>query len=454
MQRHATWNLARRLILPLALLAAAGCVRCGAPGAGKAAEAAAPAEELATLDLPGLPPAGPERDQLHVEAYANEDGTGGAFVVRTQEGARLVYRRTVSPAYPGMEQVTISPDGRRVAFVVPSGERRRVVLDGEPGEELDAVEGLVFTRDGRHLAYKARLGETWRLAVDRSLGEARAAIPAGPRVAANGASIVVAERAAAGAPLAVASYDAGLRRAVLRELDALELHLSERATTAAAVVEAGGKRKVVAFALADPGALRDGPACDEISWVGFDGSGAHVLYGARLAGRDLFVVDGRSEPIPAPSREGQAVFNPSRGNAALALEKDGAFLHLAFDRKAAAPARYERVADPAFSPDGNRLAYVAQRAGRDFVVLGSVEGPPLDRVVGPRFSPDGRFLVYRARKEGARFVMVTDATGRLLARHPDYEQVLPPVFTSDGSSVAYAAKDGPRLLWRIVKLSP
>jgi len=48
--------------------------------------------------------------------------------------------------------------------------------------------------------------------------------------------------------------------------------------------------------------------------------------------------------------------------------------------------------------------------------------------------------------------VVADASGKTIRQHPAYEQVLQPVFTADGKSVAYGVKDGQKLIWMVEKL--
>ena len=50
------------------------------------------------------------------------------------------------------------------------------------------------------------------------------------------------------------------------------------------------------------------------------------------------------------------------------------------------------------------------------------------------------------------FFVVADASGKTIRQHPAYGQVLQPVFTADGKSVAYGVKDGNRLIWIVEKL--
>jgi len=456
-KRDRSWPCVGRPVVAFVLLALTGCTRDkardGNSGASAPVQVSSVATELATLDLPGLQTASsPGADPPHVEAFVNPQGTGGAFVVRYAHSARLVRGRTVGPEYPGIDLVTLSPDGRRVAFAVSQMGKARVVLDGEHGPPFDAVEGLVFTRDG-HLAYKGRRGERWRLVVDRTEGEERFAL-GDLHVDGNGGTVVVAEKASATSPFSVASYDARLRRKAVREIAAEEVVLNGHATLAAAIVDTGGKKKVTVFDLAGPSPLREGALYDSVTGVAFDATGTRVMYGAYKGGQLLFALDDKVEPLPATSLVERPVLNPVRGTVGVVLVTDRAFFHLVFERQAPKARHYEGVNDVTFSRDGSRCAYAAEENGRGLAVVNGKEGPAFDRVVMPRFSPDGAFLVYRARQDGKRFVVAADGDGKIVRRHPDYEQVFPPAFTADGASVAYGVKEGPRLLWMVEKLRP
>lgn len=437
-------------VLLLALAAVAGCRGCGEKRRAPAtppAVASQPAE-LATLEIPDLKGAALPAE---VEAIVSPLGTAGAFVIRSGSGARLVRGRSLGPEYPGIERVTFSPDGRHVAFLTPqAGGKVQVVLDGKADPAWDEVDGLLFTAGGE-LAYKARQGDHWRVVIGGRSGAPVVAIGdlVAPR---DGPSLVSIEQAAAGAPFSVAAYDDGIRRRSLRDLAAEAVFLNADGTLAAAVVEEGGKRRVVVHGLAGPAASREGPPYDEVMGVGFDPGGSHVLYSARLGDDTLFAVDDRAERLPSPSLVETPVLNTARGTVGVVLVAEHAFFHLVFGPPGPAPRQYGGVTEVTFSPDGSRWAYVAEEQGRSLIVVDGAEGPVFDRAVTPRFSPDGSFLVYRARQDGKRFVVVAHSDGKVIRRLADHELVFPVTFTPDGKSMAYGVKDGPRLLWRVEPL--
>ncbi len=99
-------------------------------------------------------------------------------------------------------------------------------------------------------------------------------------------------------------------------------------------------------------------------------------------------------------------------------------------------APFDRIGDPVFSPNGQRLGFRAQRGEQRFVVVDDREGPPFHRVSAPVFGPDNRHVAYWARQKGKEFIVLDDRPG------PAFDGVGFPVFSPDGSQVAYRAREG------------
>lgn len=98
--------------------------------------------------------------------------------------------------------------------------------------------------------------------------------------------------------------------------------------------------------------------------------------------------------------------------------------------------------DPAFSPDGRHLAYVA---GSDLVVIDVVNRRPRTLVAGdvgpggPTWSPDASKLAFASKREGTwdlHTVDVNDGTIERLTQDPASE--IEPDWSPDGRSLAYA----------------
>ena len=93
-----------------------------------------------------------------------------------------------------------------------------------------------------------------------------------------------------------------------------------------------------------------------------------------------------------------------------------------------------------FSPDGQRLAYVAEEADQQFVVANGIEGERYDDVdtTSIIFSPDSRQVAYLASKEGKVFAVVDGEAGKA------YDRIMPGSlqFSQDSGRVAYGAVAG------------
>jgi len=85
------------------------------------------------------------------------------------------------------------------------------------------------------------------------------------------------------------------------------------------------------------------------------------------------------------------------------------------------------------------------------MVVNGKEGPAFEKVLLPVFSPDGSHVAYRAKKDKQRFVVTMDAEGKKVKQHPPYEAVWEPVFSPDGKFVAYGVGTLPvkELWWKV-----
>jgi hypothetical protein len=160
--------------------------------------------------------------------------------------------------------------------------------------------------------------------------------------------------------------------------------------------------------------------------------GRIVAVAARRGTEQYCVVNDRRGP---PHR---VVFPPvvAGGTVAYAAEDDrGAFIV----HGGAAGPRYRWVGHAALSPDGRRVAYVAERGVGDYVVVGGgVEGPSFDRISSPVFSADGRAVAYGARRRGEWRVV---CGGREMAAPGEIARVF---LSDDGSRLGAVVAEGGR----------
>ena len=114
----------------------------------------------------------------------------------------------------------------------------------------------------------------------------------------------------------------------------------------------------------------------------------------------------------------------------------------------------------AFSPDGQRLAFTAQRGGKDVLYVLDVKSrnvahrldTPLEAMVGPTWSPDGKRLVFSGLKGGISDLYMIDADGKNLRQLTNdlYGDVMP-AWSPDGRQIAFASERGPQTQLDVLK---
>ena len=106
---------------------------------------------------------------------------------------------------------------------------------------------------------------------------------------------------------------------------------------------------------------------------------------------------------------------------------------------------YNRIYTGLYSPNGERLAYVARNEEGTLVVLDGKEGKPYERIADSLvFSPDSRHICYFAVLPGRKFALVLDGT-----ESGNWDQAHSFVFSQDGAHHAYAALGNGR--WAVIR---
>ena len=185
--------------------------------------------------------------------------------------------------------------------------------------------------------------------------------------------------------------------------------------------------------------IRDGeagPEFDAVSWpLALSTDGRVVAYQARQ-GEDQFCVVGgrksrayRSVGLPVLSADGSVV-------AFAASNEDG----WRVVRNCKEGERYDWVGNLTLHPTGRRLAYTAERreAGKlkAFVVVDGAPDPTFDRVIPPIFSEDGSTIAYGGLSNGEWAVIV----GR--EETPVRGELTRVFLSSSGDKVAYVIDEG------------
>jgi dipeptidyl aminopeptidase/acylaminoacyl peptidase len=106
--------------------------------------------------------------------------------------------------------------------------------------------------------------------------------------------------------------------------------------------------------------------------------------------------------------------------------------------------------NPAFSPDGTKLAFVSDRDSCDDIWVMNVDGSGLERLTGdcssrgPAWSPDGARIAFYNTSDGDAEIYVMNADGTLNHRLTNNATVdLSPSWSPDGTRIAfYSDRDG------------
>jgi eukaryotic-like serine/threonine-protein kinase len=114
---------------------------------------------------------------------------------------------------------------------------------------------------------------------------------------------------------------------------------------------------------------------------------------------------------------------------------------------------------PAFSPDGQRIAFVSKRTGSEEIWICDRDGGHLVQATSffgpatgtPRWSPDGRFIVFDSRAGGSPDIYVIPAAGgppRRMTTHPAADIV--PSWSADGKWIYFSSnRSGSPQLWKM-----
>jgi len=185
----------------------------------------------------------------------------------------------------------------------------------------------------------------------------------------------------------------------------------------------------------------------QIATVGEDGTVAGTGYGhakvtatapgGKTAVADVYVV---GEIIVASSR---AAPNTSGKFQLYAVERS----NLAQLTKLTPASDTTSASDPAFSPDGSRIAYVSQKDGNPEIYVMNADGTGATRVTNdpqadgrPSFMPDGQSLVFNSWRTAGKsqiWAVNVDATGLTQLTRDSVNST--PAVSPDGQTIAYVS---------------
>lgn len=309
-------------------------------------------------------------------------------------------------------EMFFSPDGQRLAYVAKRGDKMLVVVDGQEGREYDFIYDLfnpIFSSDSRQVAYiagknsklKAMFGG-WSLSefvvVDGQEGKSFQLVE----------GLVFSPDSSKLAYQAQRKWNQGTSVVV----DGVE----------------GKQYQQIVFTHFSPDSSR-------LAYV------AYILTDPQKPGMNLAVIDGKEGP--QYQSVGSVVFSPDSKHTAYNAGYNGGSIV----RDDVPGPRFNAIpCDPVFSPDGKRLAYVAQ-AGDNYAYVVVVDDkvvydcPDCEGILDLVFSPDSQHLVYTVYINKHWFAALD---GTVLPQTKDL--LSPPCFTPDGKRLIYLKQRGEKVV--------
>ena len=368
-------------------------------------------------------------------AFAAEVEGGEAVFVDGVPGKPYTRFLRSSPTEAGVQkQIIFSPDSRRVAYVAMRDKKYVAIVDGAEGPELDGIEigAPVFSADGKRVAYSARQGSAYVVVADGVVGKpydyvtALTFSPDGRRLmyeAKRGErSFAVTNSTETPDPdrKGVPSFSPGAAR---------ELHTFNR-----------GDKFFVSL-----DGVEYGPYDGLGNNIEFSDDGRRVLYLAHAGGKEFIVLDGVAGKKYEQIEENSYKLSSDGRRTAFVAKDFSRFGQKEFavvDGKEGKP--YDRVQGLSFGRGGRRVAYAGLTFGAGDVaqgvaVIDGVEGERFE-IVGElfHFSPEGGRVAYVAERAGKK-VLVAD--GKQFA----YDEMVNIKF-GPGTRLMFAARRGGRLV--------
>ncbi len=382
----------------------------------------------------------------------SKTGRGVVYAAEKDGKSYVVHNGKAGKLYATIGEMAISADGRRIAYGAIVDGKWRMVIDGSEGNSFDTVKDPLFSPDGKHVAYKAMRGEKWFIVVDEIINSGTISHYSGHEFNAESTMIAYVESADKQSEGRLVMSDLDFKKQTIMEGVGMPMITNSDMSRLAAVRRSKSTQNIIDISFTEPDNLNEGTMYDIVSNPAFGPDGSSLAYIAKKAGKHLLVLNDKEEVLPKGKPKGLPVVSPDNKEVSVIMVSgNSSFLHRAFS-SAPAERQYDQIEDPVYSGDGKKLAYVAMKGGRWFIVHNGTEGPAFDMVVTPAFSPDGKYLVYRVRDKGERFVVVADKKGQIIKRHKPYELVFAPVFTADGRLFAYGVKAGNKLIWKVESL--
>ncbi len=386
-----------------------------------------------------------------------DSGTGVAYVEPFDGKYRVVNNGKPGKPYLHISHLTISNDGKRIAYVARVSERaQKMIVDGKAGFEFGNNDNHWFTPDSKHHLSTVSEGDNRYLVIDNK-DNRTFTIEQGVVISSDSSAIAFSSKSPDGNSKQFIISDIQLKNKSVFDSCGDFILPNEDTSRLAVSCSQGGKSSIKLIDLLSRSVISDSKYNGTITYMRFSPYNNSLSYTCVVNEKEKHIVyNGKEERIPAGEEfmSDPLVFSEPESVGVIVGDVYKVRLYRAFQKRNKNGKWYGYISDLVSSRDGRSHAYIATNINDEqmHIVVNAHDGPKFDKIVSPLFSPDGRYLVYRARQAGKRFVVVSDLKGKIMRRHQDYDMLFQPVFTADGTSLAYGVLDGNEFWWKVEKL--
>jgi hypothetical protein len=402
------------------------------------------------IDLVGPPITDPEGKRVEnvSEVVFRDDGGQVAYVGFKGGRACPVIGATVHEAFDYLSTPIFG--GTHVFFragnrTTPTTEKWWIHADGKKTAEEDWIGAIACNADGSALAYWTQPGA--KIERDGAYSRTHLVLVVGKRRGAkwdDGESLSPPVFGADGARVATAGMKGNKWFVLVAGTKGEEPRGQGHGSIAGVAWRPDGKAIACAAVVSDPRGAR--PAQP----------------GGSPLGMKFVIVSGNDRFGAHFDAAGSPVFSPDGKRIAFKVLR-GTKLGIAVSNAETVEPQYDFVGRPVFNPAGTEISYAANAGGRCdpmaavtgaeeadveggewFVVRGDRKSGAFEEVRHPVYSPDGSRLAYAARIAGKWHVIVDKS------RSPPFEAVDRPRFSADGKRVSFGARLGRELWWKVM----
>jgi len=333
-------------------------------------------------------------------------------------------------AYEDITSYGFSPDGVYLVYEAISHEDIYLVLDSQEHGPYDMVVpwSPAWSADSRHFAYEMQDAEGIHVILDGQVSKAWEIVEGTQFHPANGQLIYLATSKDL-------HYVVFGDQVITIPEDFLSDLVCHPTATQFAFQSLTDDGVCICVPHANPA-----PCCTFIDSFLYSAHGEHFAYIAGIAGKEYVLLDHIPGMAFDDIRLRSLIFSPNGERLAYVAIRDNQ--QVLVEHQTSVETAYDAISQDTlrFSGDNAHLAYIVQDNGRWRLIVNGERGELYDDVGTPVFSPDSEHLAYRLR-DGEKWRIMID--GRPASRPLDC--VGDPQFTKGSSEVGYLAREGNRL---------